>query len=199
MLKIFSYLALLLLSLQVDSSEFYIRQICATNTKYDSGYILNHALQIIPQDRAVGESDIKNRIECLVKELKASGIYEGVKVELLQTEKANARDFAIDVIYHREIENFVISGVVLNGFPEIDRTKFQSSLNKVGIKLGERFLRYSYYDLEEKIGKALVAVYPKNLPKDEKRYWITIRPDGERKVKLLVSPSYSGCRPSVGK
>jgi len=147
----------------------------------------------------VNESDIKNRIECLVKELKASGIFEDVKVKLLQTEKANARDFVIDVIYHREIESFVISEVVLNGFPEIDRTKFQSSLKKVGIKLGEPLLRHSYYDLEEKIGKALVAVYPKNLPKDEKRYWITIRPDGERKVKLLVSPSYSGCRPSVGK
>jgi len=198
MLKIFSCLAFLLFSLQVDSSAFYIEKIGA-NTEYSSGYILNHALQIIPHDRLVKESDIKNHIECLINELKASGIFEDVKVELSQTDKANTRELTVNAIYHREIENFVISEIVLNGFPEIDRTKFQSSLKKVGIKLGERLLRHSYYDLEEKIGKALVAVYPKNLPKDDERYWITIRPDGERKVKLLVSPSYSGCRPSVGK
>jgi hypothetical protein len=198
MLKIFYCLTFLLFSLQVDSSAFYIEKIGA-NTKYDSRYIFNQAFQVIPQDRPVRESDIKNHIECLVRELKASGLFEDVKVELSQTEKANARSLLVNAVYHREFESFVISEVVLNGFREVDMAKFQSSLNKAGIELGDRLLKYYYYELEKKIGEALVVVYPKDLYSDEKAYWLSIRPDGERKVKLIVSPSYSGCRPSVGK
>lgn len=196
MLKIFSCVAWLLFSFQVDSSAFYIEKIGA-NTKYSSWYIFNHASQIIPQDRLVKEGDIKNHIECLVNELKAGGIFEDIKVELLQTERANARALIVNAVYHREFESFVISEVVLNGFPEVDKAKFQSSLNKAGIESGDRLLKHFYYDLEEKIGEALVDVYPKNLSRDEKTYWLSIRPDGERKVKLIVAPSYSGCRPSV--
>ena len=191
--KIVTCLACLLLSLQAGSSEFYIEQVSA-NTKYDSRYIFDYAFQVIPQDRPLKESDIKNHIECLVNELKASGIFEDVKVELLRTERANYRRLLINTVYHREIDNFVISEVVLNGFREIDETRFQSSLNKAGIKSGDRLLKHYYYDLEKKIGKALVDVYPKDLYSDDKTYWLSIRPDGERKVKLIVTPSYSGCR-----
>lgn len=193
MLKIFSCLACLLLSLQVDSPAFYIEKISA-NTTYDSRYIFNYALQVIPQDRPVRESDIKSHIECLVNELKASGIFEDVKVELRQTEKANYRELVVNTVYRREIDSFVISEVVLNGFHEIDKAQFQTSLNKAGIKSRDRLLKYYYYDLEKKIGKALVDVYPKGLYSDDKTYWLSIRPDGERKVKLIVAPSYSGCR-----
>jgi hypothetical protein len=82
----------------------------------------------------------------------------------------------------------------LNGFPEVDKARFQSSLNKSGIKSGGRLLEYYYYGLEKKVGSALLDAYPKSPDIGDKSYWISIRPDGERKVKLIVAPSYSGCR-----
>lgn len=184
---------LLLFSLQSNSSEFYVEKIGA-NSKYDSRYIFNHVFQIIPQDKPVRESEIKNQIQCLVSDLKASGMFEDVKVELRRTEKANARTLLVDAIYRREIESFVISDIVLSGFSEADKAKFQSALNDRGIKPGAPLLQYYYGELERKIGEALVESYPKNLYRNDKTYWIAIRSDGEQKVKLKVTPAYEGCK-----
>lgn len=179
--------------MQSDSSVFYIEKIEA-NSKYDSRYIFNRAFQIIPQDKPVRESEIKTSIQCLVSDLKASGIFEDVKVELRETGKANARTFLVDVVYHSELERFVISDVVLNGFPEVDKSKFLATLSRKGIKSGVPLLRYYYWGLERKIGEALVKAYPKSQDKGDKTYWLTIAPDGMKKVKLVISPSYLGCK-----
>lgn len=193
MLKIFSCLVFLLLYSQVDEPAFYIEKVCA-NTTLDSRYIFNHSNQIIPQDKPVGEGAINKHIECLVSELKASGIFRNVTAELYRTKNANYREVLVNTDYHPEIESFVISEIVLTGFPEIDKQRFQSTLNKAGVKSGDRLLKHFYYDLENKVRNALVKAYPKELYSDDKSFWLSFRPDGERKVKLIVAPSYSGCR-----
>jgi hypothetical protein len=179
--------------LQSDSSVFYIEKIGA-NSKYDSRYIFNRAFQIIPQDKPVRESEIKTSIQCLVSDLKASGIFEDVKVELRETGKANARTLLVDVVYHSELERFVISDVVLTDFSEVDKGKFFAALAGKGLKSGVPFLRYYYGELERKIGEALVEAYPMSQYKGDKTYWLTIVADGMKKVKLVISPSYLGCK-----
>lgn len=176
--------------MQSDTLAFYIEKIF-TDTKYDSRYILGHALLFLPPDKRSNESDV----QCLVSELKASGIFEDVQAKLIQTGKDDARDLEIKPIYHRDIERFVISEIALSGFPEIDRLKFQSLLKKKGIKPGIPFLRFPFNELEDKVGEAGRESYTQ-IPVTAKNgvpYWITIKSNGLRKVKLIVSPPPSRC------
>jgi hypothetical protein len=192
MLKLFLCLTILPLAVQSDPSAFYIEKIEA-NTKYDSRYIFNYAFQIIPQDRPVRESGVKSDIDCLVNELKASGIFEDVRAKLIETSKKNARKLLIDTVYHREIESFIVSEVALDNFPEVDKVKFQSVLNKKDVKTGIPLLKYYYSELEGKIGAALREAYPQNLLKTNKVYRIIIRPVGGWEVKLIVSSTLPRC------
>lgn len=196
MLKLFLCLAVLLPSVQLGSKAFYVE--VEAHTKYDSRYIFNRSNRIIPQDRPVKESDIQSAIECLVDELKATGLFEDVNANLVSMRKEDVRKLEISTVYHRQIEGFVISEITLDGLQEVDKAQLQSALNEKGVKPGIYFLQYPFSELEEKISEALRAVYPDRSVRDKiEAPWITVRPDGERAVKLIVSQAYSGCGPSA--
>lgn len=188
---------LLIFGFQSDSSVFWVETV-GTNSEYDSRYILNNILEFISQEKPFRESEIKSNIDCLVAELKASGIFEDVKAELRPTKRgnANARSLIVDVTYRPEIESFVISGIVLVGFPEIDNARFQAALGGTGVKPGAQFLKYYYHDLELNVGEALAKAHKKRPYRGP--YWIAIRSDGNQRVKLIVSPASSGCKSSTG-
>jgi hypothetical protein len=191
MLKLFLCLAVLLLSIQLGRTGFYVRVEALTD--HDSRYIFNRSNRIIPQDRLVKESDIQGAVQCLVDDLKASGMFEDVRAKLLRTSEADVRKLEIETIYHRQMGNLTISEVSLDKLPQVDDVKFQAALKKRGITVGLPLLRYYYSGLEERINDSLAEASSNSINEGIEPAWITIRPAGSRKLKVIVSPGYSVC------
>lgn len=188
MLKIFLCLAVLLSPARLDSPSFYVERV-EVQTKYDSRYIFERVSAIVPPNKLVRESDI----ECLISELKASGIFDDIRTKLIQT-REDTRRLVLSATYHRQLENFIISDITLDELSEVDKAEFQLALDKKGLKLGIPFLKYRYRELVEKITESLREVYPDSSMRDKMGMpWIIIRPVAGNELRLIVSPAYTGC------
>jgi hypothetical protein len=175
--------------MQSDSKTFYV-EIVDVSAKYNATYILRYSHAIVPPDKLVTERDVS----CLVSELKASGLFTDVQAKLMQKSR-NTSKLLLTTTNQYQIKRFVISEITLDELPEVDNAKFQTKLNEKGIKPGTPLLKFYYETLEEKINEALREALPPNLVKDNMgSAWITIRPAGKRKVRLIVSPSYTRCQ-----
>lgn len=190
MLKLFLCLAILMAAIQSDPTGFYVRVEAVTD--HDSRYIFNRSNRIIPQYRLVKESDIQGAVQCLVDDLKASGMFADVKAKLVRTSEVDVRKLEIKTVYHRQMASFVISEISLDKLPQVDDAKFQPALKKRGIVPGLPLLSYYYSGLEERINESLEEASSSST-KGDMESWITIRPAGSGKVKVVVSSGYSVC------
>lgn len=190
MLKSLLVVLSLFLLMQLEQPTFYVEKIFA-NTKYDARYILNRALLLLPPEELKGQGDV----ECLVNELKASGLFQKVQARLIEAGRKNARNLEIDAIYHTNIESFVIKDISLIGYPKADKEKFLISLKRQGIFIKTPLLKYFYGELENKIATALRNSHSNTLLTDDQDLpiWVTIRPDGKNGVKLIVSSVLPKC------
>lgn len=188
MLNIILLMASALFVFQSTSSTFYVRDVDVL-TEYDSRYVLERVGLIIPPEKSVEQKDI----DCLVNELKASGIFEDVKVELTPA-AGGERKLTLTCVYPGRIRAITISKVEIEGIPEADKAKFGAGLSKRGVVPGTPLMKYYFRSLEERINAALRASLPDKMAADfSGSAWLTIRPDGKEKVKLIVSPGYAGC------
>ena len=192
MLRSLVCLAILLTLQQSDSSTFYVERVDVM-TKYDSRYILWYANQILPPDKLVRKRDV----DCLIDELKATGLFRDIKADLIQT-GPDTRKLELVTDYQTQIESFVISEIVLDRLPEADEARFRTALKNHGVTLGLPVLTYYYRGLEERINRAMREALPMKLVKEDMgTAWITIRPAGLKKLRLIVSPDYSRCSMST--
>jgi hypothetical protein len=189
MLKLCLCLAVLILPAQSDSSAFYIER-TEVYSDYGSIYILKLANQIVPPDELSRQSDI----DCLIKEVKESGLFSDAHTELVREGKANRRRLIVTATPHPQLPSMVISEIALVGFPAVDRVRVQQAFDKNDVNAGEPLTRYSLNELMERITDAVREVYLNGLDNnDMENPWITLKPAGDGKVKLTVSPAYSGC------
>lgn len=188
MINILLCLIALLPNGQLDSSSFHVESIEAQSV-YDSRYIFERASRIVPREKLVGMSDI----ECLVRDLKASGLFEDVKAELVRT-GLDTRKLVLTCIYRKSIERLVINGVEIEGVPYIDSVRFRRELNKSGVRSGTAISKYYYRSLEERINRAFRTALPKNLASNFSGWTcITLRSAGAEEIRVIVSPDYRGC------
>jgi len=192
MLTLFLCLAIVSPSIQLGPTGFYVR--VEALTEHDSRYIFNRSNRIIPQDRLVKESDIQGAVRCLVDDLKASGMFADVRAQLVRTSEVDVRKLEIETVYHRQMADFIISEISLDKLPQVDEAKFETALKKRGITPGLPLLSYYFSGLEERINEALREALPNSSTKEDMgSAWITIRPAGKGKLRLIVSPEYSAC------
>jgi hypothetical protein len=175
---------------QSDQPAFRVGGVSA-NTKYDARYILNSALHFLPPEELRKNSDV----ECLVNELKASGLFEQVHAKLADTGKENVRNLVIDTVYRSDVESFVIREINLAGYQNVDKKKFNAALKRRGILVGIPLMKYFYSRLEDLIATALREAYQHgSITKGQDQpIWIAIRPDGHKGVRLTVSPFPPKC------
>lgn len=195
MLRLFLCLILCCHPLQSEQpSSFYIK--VEANTEYHSRYIFSRVSDIVPEDKLFTEDQTSVPIECLVEELKAAGIYDHVEAELQFTDEEKERILLLDTELRKDIQEVTISRVQVVGFPEIEASIFQRVLLKKGVKPNLPFFQISFHKLEEKVGRALIAAYPKNKLEagEDKGYLLSFRPDGDKSVMLVVSSGYTGCK-----
>jgi len=190
MLKGLLCLMMALLIVQSGSSTFCIKNV-EVLTKYDPRYVLNRTNQIFSSDTPSKKSDL----DCLIAELKATGIFADVRAELTPSKTRNFWNLLISTENVEHIQEVAISEVDLSGFHEVNNAEFQAALAKRGITNNSYLLKYSFNELEERVSEALREVYPKTLAEKEKMglAWVTIRADGAKRVKLIVSPAYLEC------
>lgn len=180
---------LIALTTQSVSPTLYVDSV-EVLTAYDSRYVLRRTNQIFSSDKPTQRSDIDR----FVTELKATGIFADVKTELTSSKNKNVRKLVISIKNAERIHEFTISDVVLSGLPEVDSVRFQVALSKKGVTRNSLLLKYSFSELEERISEALREVYPNSVDKEAIGLaWVTIRSDGVKRVKLIVSPAYLGC------
>ncbi len=186
MLKLLLCSAMLLLYMQPTQPAFYVK--VEVDTELNATYIIERSNLIIPQDRMVKAREIEEDVSCLVNDLMSSGIFENVEAKLIPTGEANIRKLVITPAYHRQIADFVVAEIILDDFPEVDATNFQSALSEKGIRQEIPFLKYYFSELMEKIDEALHDVYPSSsASRVVETPWITIRLVGEGRIKLVVS------------
>jgi hypothetical protein len=168
-------------------------------SKYNAHHIFAYAGKFFPPDEPMREAEVPRRIECLINELKASGIYEDVQAQMKPSSREGIRLLKVHVVYHRYIKNLAISEISPEGFPEIDIEKFRSILKEKGIRMGMRFLKYNLRELTEKMTEALREAYPKELiqKNDDRPLWFIIRPGGYGDVKIIISSALPRCEPAT--
>lgn len=186
--KLFCFL-IPLLTIQSTSQTFYVKDVEVLTT-YDARYVLRRSNQLFSSDKPSQQNDI----DCLVRELKTTGIFADVKATVTPIQNENLRKVVIAAKYAPEIDEFTIGEIVLVELSEVNNARFQQELAHRGIKSGTPLLKYPFTELEETISLVLRSVYPNS---DKKAAvglaWITIRADGVKRVKLIVSPTYLGC------
>jgi hypothetical protein len=189
MLGMFLSLAIFLANPQSEPSAFYVERVEA-QTKYDSTYILERAGVILPPDKMVGVSDV----ECLVNELKASGIFADVRARLIPT-GPRTRRLVLTCVYSPKVQRFTIEGVALDNLPDVDVRKFKSALQKRDLTPGTHLMTYFFRSLEDRVNAAFGEALPEVLARDYSgRTWITIRPVSRNRVRLVVSADFTGCK-----
>jgi hypothetical protein len=182
-------LVMALLTVQSASPRFYVESV-EVLTEYDSRYILRRTNQIFSSDSPSEQRDI----DCFVAELKATGIFADVLTELIPLNNKDLRKVVISTKYVAGVHEFMIGDVVLSDLPEVDSARFHAALSKRGVANHTLLLKYSFTELEERISQALRDVYPNTAEKKAiGSAWVTIRSDGLKRVKLIVSPAYLGC------
>lgn len=193
MLRLILSVTILLTSAQTHSSTFYVR--VEALSKYNAHHIFANASEFFPPDTPIRESETQRKIECLTSELKASGIYEDVQAEMNPSSREGTRLLEVRVEYHRNIENLTISEISPDGFSEVDMEKFRSILAAKSVEPGMRFLKFNFGRLTEEIAEALRESYPKGSIRedDDIPVWFILRPAGEDKLKLIISPILPKC------
>ena len=180
-------LAALLLLWQSPPTGFYVEQTYVLGERFN-GYVHAYANRIMPPDKMVGDREIA----CLLREMKASGIFTNVRTEVVQT-GADTRQLTI-ILDERKARGLMIAAIVLERLPEIDVGVFQAKLRYHGIKPGMPLSKYHYGALAERVNGAMLDSLPQSMDKDEMGiFWFTFRPAGKGRVKLIVSGEYSGC------
>jgi hypothetical protein len=185
--KLLLGLAILPFFSQSRPTAFYVEQTYVLADRYAT-YILHYSNTIIPPDKLAHQSDI----DCLVGELKATGIFTKIRTRLVQT-GAETQRLTITVS-ERNVRKLILAAIVLKRLPEIDAGVFQAKLRSQGIAPGMPLTKYHYGALAERVNHAVLDSLPKSMLKDDMGLaWLTFRPVGKRRVKLIVSPEYSGC------
>ena len=190
MLSFLVGLGILILPAQAESPDFYIDR-TEVHSDYGSIYILRLANQLIPPDKLSTQSDI----DCLVGEVKKSGIFGNIRARIIRARNGKTRKLVVMATANPKLKRIRISEVILAGFSEIDSPRFRLALAGNGVKPGQFLLKYSLNELMERITKALREV---NNERDMEIPWIAINPDGNEKVRLLVLPGYRGCGAGTG-
>ena len=190
MLSFLIGLGILVLPPQAASPDFYIDRV-EVHSDYGSIYILRLANQLIPPDKLSTQRDI----DCFVKELKKSGMFGKIRMRTIRARTGKTRRLVVMATTNPKLNRIRLREVVLAGFPEIDSRRFLLALAVNGVKSGQLLVKYSLNELMERITKALRKVHD---TRDMEIPWITIEPDGNEKVRLLVLPGYRGCGAGTG-
>lgn len=164
------------------------------NTQYNAAIIFEYAFASIPEGSILEDK----AVTCFVSELKATGLFTDVQMELKQTGDGHTVNVSITPVWIPAPEAYVIGELALEDFRDIDEETLRSTLGKKGLNPGVPLLRYPLSEIEAMVKDAAQEISLGNPRKERKvneklhylssrvkviapgRVKVTIRPGRER-------------------
>lgn len=186
MLKFILINLLILFSFQFLEKEFYVKEVFVAS-KYNSRYILTYANQLIPSEKKVK----LETVQCLVENLKESGIFQDIKTELMPLGNDEYK-LIITPTYKPNVENFVINEIKLDKSFGINEEVFLEKLKEKNITLGTPFQPYT--EIEVGIVDVIEELY--NQQESEEalpKVWIKLNLIDNTNLSLSIMSEFPSC------
>lgn len=168
-----------------SSDQFYVRRVIV-ESENEARYVLNHANVLIRPDTLTTEK----KINCMVATLKESGLFREINTKLIPSQ--NEYDLIITPIYTNDLQDLIVSEIVLDPDFNIDRDLF---LNRVRDKLvfsGMEFLQRPFIDIENDISETIEEL-DKTKNQDDLEIWVRVQKINSRTIKIYVDSQYPKC------
>ena len=175
---------LLILFGSVQHSEPPVVNRIEAMTDFSPQIIFNYSLFFFKQGHPLKDGAIDRYVEAL----KATGLFDEVKVELTQVDEGKSVDIMILPTWNKSIARFVIDEFEFEGFDEIENFSANAlgqELERKGIRRGILFIKYSLDDISRKVSEAVDALYEFTIGMSRISFYI--QPTGPRNVKLTIS------------
>jgi hypothetical protein len=160
------------------------------HAQFDSAYILALANTLVPPDRPVTQSDV----ECLVSELKDSGLFDKVEA------KWNNPDLGVRrlLLYCTSKPNrsrITISKFTLSALPGVNEEEFLKRMGDKGAVSGIALSQFSYDELNDIIDDSIhKSVSADFAGKYNGSAWVQFRVDESGSVEVLILPESPNCK-----
>jgi outer membrane protein assembly factor BamA len=160
------------------------------NTQYNAAIIFEYAFASIPEGSILEDK----AVSCFVSELKATGLFPDVQVELEQTGDGQTVDVNITPVWIPAPETYVIDELVLEDFTGIDEGMLRLMLSKKGLNPGVSLMRYPLSEIEAMVKDAAQEKFRgnprKELEVNEKLHHLSSRVKvvAPGRVKVTIKP-----------
>jgi hypothetical protein len=149
MLKVLLAMGFLVMSLQAHK-DMKVGRIYV-NTQHNASIIFEYAFAVLPENEVLQEG----AIDCLVSNLKRTGLFTDVKVELKQSQEAWTRDFQIIPTWTSLVETYTIDEIVFEKFKGIDEEKLRFILHQKGLSRGALLMRHPVSNIEAMVKESI--------------------------------------------
>lgn len=123
-------------SISVIAQEIDISRLYVQSSK-NTGYVLDYAVTLIPTYKKVS----KNTINCAITELKKSGMFKDIKVNLILDTKGEYY-LVLKPVYKGNLSRYVITEISVEGFQTKDKEVILEQLERHNVKKGELFTSF---------------------------------------------------------
>lgn len=133
-------------------------------------------------------------IECFKSELMKTSLFENFSTELDKLEKTDEYNLTIIVSYQSKNPTYRVGKINLQGFDEIDLSKFNFNLAKSGLNEKVLSLKTDFPKFENQLIKVIRESYVSKSPKSEmNKPWVEIQLNAMGELDILVMPKFQGC------
>jgi hypothetical protein len=165
----------------IDLNDVYVQ------SDVNAGYILSHIGQTIPTWKKASPGSI----DCGLRELKSSGMFEKIGTDLVSV-GAGKHDLRIKPVYKGDPATYRVQEIVIDGSLGIDEKSLLDQLTMKNVKPGSPFMPYS--DLSRSIFSAIDSVDTGEAKSLFKEVWINAYLYEGSSIRLVITKVMPECR-----
>lgn len=186
MKTIFLCVAFLILFQIAQAQDFYIERVEVFDN-FNSSYLLSNANVMLSPDRSVS----MKQIECYIKEMKSSGLFEDIAWELEKTKDKDVYILKIKPKHKSNYSEITIDEIILQDFPQTNKEKFLENLSYENLTIKSKFISNSFSRIVDKIKTAIQKSSTSDPFNGTAEVpWVSIKESKDGGVKIIVSNDF---------
>jgi hypothetical protein len=167
-------------------------------TKDPGEIVLEYAWHVMPEQMPLK----KGAVECFTSQLKSTGLFSDVKVDVKPRENGKEVEIDITPTWDKRWQSFVISDIEFEGFEEFDVAAIREALHKKGLHSGISLWSFSLNDISNMVSDTTTELYDSDekmkdrmydLNMSHPRYYLQVQDLLNVKLTLSVKKPHS-CR-----
>lgn len=162
-----------------ESSEATVNRVFVKSHE-SSVIIYEYARAFFIEEKAVN----RKGIECFISEMKNTGLFTDVNVQLKDIENENKVNVFIKPTWSLEKDSLIVEEIVFQNFEGIDEHKLRQILGRKGLKTGLPLLRRDFPHIKTKIRQAVRRIYESEV--DLHKDFELRTSDLSTRIKLIV-------------